>query len=81
MKKPNEWTIRFGAIRKAKDKALLAALEREIADEEKLRAAEAKLTHAEQQAHMKRRASLWPDENSDPKAERERIARAFGRPA
>ena len=65
MKKPNEWTIRFGAIRKAKDKALLAALEKEIADEEKLRAKEAKANPA-------------PCVSEE---ERVRIARAFGRPA
>jgi hypothetical protein len=61
--KPNEWTIRFGAIRKAKDKALLAALEKEIADEEKLRAKQAKIDPA----------PCVSDE------ERVRIARAFGR--
>ena len=64
MKKPNEWTIRFGAIRKAKDKALLAALEKEIADEEKLRAKQAKLDPA---------ACVSEEE-------RVRISRAFGRP-
>jgi hypothetical protein len=65
MKKPNEWTIRFGAIRKAKDKALLAALEKEIADEERLRAKQAKLDPA-------------PCVSEE---ERARISRAFGRPA
>ena len=64
MKKPNEWTIRFGAIRKAKDKALLAALEKEIADEERLRAKQAKANPA-------------PCSTEE---ERVRIARAFGRP-
>jgi hypothetical protein len=63
MKKPNEWTIRFGASRKAKDKALLAALEAEIANEERLRARQAKENPA-------------PCVNDE---ERARIARAFGR--
>jgi hypothetical protein len=57
--------IRFGASRRAKDKALLAALEREIADEEKLRAKQAK----------GQPAPCVSDE------ERARISRAFGRPA
>jgi hypothetical protein len=65
MKKPNEWTIRFGASRKAKDKALLVALEAEIANEEKLRAKQAKANPA----------PCVSDE------ERARISRAFGRPA
>jgi hypothetical protein len=63
--KPNEWTIRFGAIRRAKDKALLAAMEREIAQAERLAARAAKDNPA----------PVVSDE------ERARIARAFGRPA
>ena len=62
--KPNFWQQTFGASRRAKDRALLAAMEREIANEEKLRAAEAK----------KNPAPVISDE------ERFRIARAFGRP-
>ena len=62
--KPNAWATMFGASRRANDKALLAALEKEIANEEKLRAAEAK----------KNPAPCISDE------ERFRIARAFGRP-
>ena len=62
----NAWEKTFGAIRRAKDRALLAALEaQEIANEEKLRAAEAK----------KNPAPCVSDE------ERLRIARAFGRQA
>ena len=63
--RPNYWQQMFGAKRRATDKALLAAMEREIANEEKLRAAEAK----------KHPAPVISDE------ERIRIARAFGRPA
>lgn len=62
--KPNLWQQTFGASRRAKDRALLAAMEHEIANEERLRAAEAK----------KNPAPVISDE------ERFRIARAFGRP-
>ena len=65
MSKKNFWEVQFGAIRRAKDKALLAALEKEIADEEKLRAKQAKANPA-------------PCVSEE---ERVRIARAFGRPA
>ena len=61
--KPNLWSTMFAAKRRAKDRAILASLEREIATEEKLRAAEAK----------KHPAPCINDE------ERFRIARAFGR--
>jgi len=63
--KKNFWEVQFGAIRRAKDKALLQALEREIADEELLRARQAKLDPA-------------PCSTEE---ERVRIARVFGRPA
>ena len=62
--KANYWQTMFGAKRRASDKALLAALEREIANEEKLRAKQAK----------ENPAPCPSDE------ERFRIARAFGRP-
>ena len=61
----NQWEKVFGAERRRKDRALLAALEREIADEEKLRAKQAK----------ENPAPCPSDE------ERFRIARAFGRPS
>jgi hypothetical protein len=64
MPQKNNWLSLFGAKRRATDRALLAAMEREIANEEKLRAAEAK----------KNPAPVISDE------ERFRIARAFGRP-
>ena len=60
----NMWEKLHGASRRRKDRAILASLEREIAMEEKLRAAEAK----------KHPAPVVSDE------ERFRIARAFGRP-
>ena len=63
--KPNLWQQTFGASRRAKDRALLASLEREIAQAERVAAAEAK----------KNPAPCVDDE------ERARIARAFGRPA
>ena len=59
----NFWEATFGAARRRKDRAILASLEREIAMEEKLRAAEAK----------KNPAPVIDDEA------RVRIARAFGR--
>ena len=62
--KPNFWQKTFGAKRRASDRALLASLEREIAQAEKAAAAEAK----------KHPAPCVSDE------ERFRIARAFGRP-
>jgi hypothetical protein len=62
--KKNQWETLFGASRRAKDKALLQSLEREIANEEKARAAEAKANPA-------------PCVDAE---ERARIARAFGRP-
>ena len=61
----NFWEKTYGASRRRKDRALLAALEREIADEEKLRAKQAK----------ENPAPCPSDE------ERFRIARAFGRPS
>lgn len=63
--KPNQWSILFGASRRAKDRALLASVEREIAQTERAAAAEAK----------KNPAPCITDE------ERARIARAFGREA
>ena len=62
--KPNYWQKMFGASRRAKDRALLASVEREIAQAERAAAAEAK----------KNPAPCVSDE------ERFRIARAFGRP-
>ena len=62
--KANLWQKTFGAKRRASDRALLASLEREIAQAEKAAAAEAK----------KHPAPCVSDE------ERFRIARAFGRP-
>jgi hypothetical protein len=40
--KPNDWQSRFGARRRAKDKALLAALEKQIAAEDRQQDAERK---------------------------------------
>jgi hypothetical protein len=60
----NFWQKQFGKSRAAKDRALLAALEREIVTEEKLRAKVARDNPA----------PCISDE------ERVRIARAFGRP-
>jgi ABC-type glutathione transport system ATPase component len=60
---PNEWTRRFGAIRRAKDRAYLAEAERAIALEERLAV---------------KFAPSEPISFSD--GERQRIARAFGRP-
>jgi hypothetical protein len=65
----NFWEKQFGAIRRRKDRALLSAMEREIANEEKLRADPSYLADV---AKMKIR---------DEETERARIARAFGRPA
>ena len=67
--KPNLWEKTFGASRRAKDRALLAALEREIANEEKLRA------NPRQSSPI----DVPPAELNE--AEKRRIARAFGRPA
>ena len=73
--KPNLWSTMFAARRRAIDRALLASLEREIANEEKLRANPA---YQADVAKMKR----WTQEviNEQTDAERKRIARAFGRP-
>jgi hypothetical protein len=60
----NFWEKTYGASRRRKDRALLASLEREIANEEKLRAKAAKDGPA----------PMPTDE------EHARIARAFGRP-
>ena len=62
--KKSQWEILFGASRRAKDRALLASIEREIAQAERAATAEAK----------KNPAPCVSDE------ERYRIARAFGRP-
>ena len=62
--KPNLWQQMFGARRRASDRALLASLERELAQAERAAAAEAK----------KNPAPCVSDE------ERFRIAKAFGRP-
>ena len=62
--KPNLWQQTFGASRRAKDKALLASVEREIAQAERAAAKFAK----------ENPAPVISDE------ERFRIARAFGRP-
>ena len=56
--KKNFWQTIFGDSRRRTDKALLASLERDIADGERLAAKNAKLDNDE----------------------RQRIARAFGRP-
>ena len=63
--KPNTWQRMFGARRRATDRALLAALEREIANEEKLRAS------------PRAPIDIPPAELNE--AEKRRIARAFGR--
>ena len=60
----NAWEKIYGARRRAIDRKLLAAMEREIANEEKLRAKEQTYNPA----------PCIDDE------ERARIARAFGRP-
>ena len=60
----NAWERIYGARRRALDRALLASVEREIAQTERAAAAEAK----------KNPAPVINDE------ERTRIARAFGRP-
>ena len=64
--KANTWQRMFGARRRASDRALLASLEREIANEEKLRA-----------SGRQKAAIELPTDKTE---ERERIARAFGRP-
>ena len=71
----NTWEKMFGSSRRRKDRALLAAMEREIANEEKIRANPA---YQADVAKMKR----WTQEviNEQTDAERKRIARAFGRP-
>jgi hypothetical protein len=61
--KKNQWEILFGASRRAKDRALLASVEREIAQAERAAAKFAK----------ENPAPCVSDE------ERVRIARAFGR--
>lgn len=65
--KQNQWATLFGAKRRATDRALLAALEREIANEEKLRA------NPRQSSPI----DVPPAELNE--AEKRRIARAFGR--
>ena len=62
--KVNFWERQFGAKRRASDRRLLAMLEAEITNEEKLRAKQAK----------ENPAPCLGDE------EKFRIARAFGRP-
>ena len=63
--KPNFWQQTFGAKRRASDRALLASVERELAQAERAAAKFAK----------ENPAPVISDE------ERFRIARAFGRPA
>jgi hypothetical protein len=62
---PNKWSIRYGAIRRAKDRQLLAELERRITAEEQA------ATH--NTISIKRRAPIDDDA-------RAAIAKAFGRP-
>jgi hypothetical protein len=73
MAKVNLWQTMFGAKRRASDRALLASLERDIANGEKIAAANArKMTAAEADAMPVHQIS---------EEERRRIARAFGRPS
>jgi hypothetical protein len=66
MKKKNDWNERFGASRRAKDRALLQAVERAIEEEEETAA----LQRAADSAHAQ-----WLEDEM-----REAIARTFGRP-
>ena len=62
MPQKNNWLSLFGAKRRATDRALLAAMEREIAHEEKLRAAEAKKNPApviSDEGAIPNRSRLW----------------------
>jgi hypothetical protein len=65
MPRKNEWASRFGAKRKEIDRRILAEVERQIAAEEA-----AALQHKADSAHAQ-----WLEDE-----DRERIARAFGRP-
>jgi hypothetical protein len=73
----NDWSVRYGAIRRAKDRALLAQLEKQITAEEQA---------ADRNAISIKRSAPIPDAiNPMPlidlnDAERNRISRAFGRP-
>jgi hypothetical protein len=60
----SNWQARFGAARRAKDRALLAEVEKQIAGEA-----------------VKEMAAQVKGVVADPDEIRERIARAFGRPA
>ena len=71
--KPNLWEKVFGAKRRASDKALLASLERDIANGEKIAAANARKMTAAEAADM--------PVHQITEEERRRIARAFGREA
>ncbi len=75
MPQKNDWSIRFGAIRRAKDRAYLAEAEAAIALEEREKAQTAKIA--------KSPPAGFPDD-PDPidftDNELARIARAFGRP-
>ena len=85
----NLWTKLYAAKRRAIDRALLASMEREIANEEKLRASpewsklQRPITAAEMIDHPEAAAeAICGDVNRIKRAESERarIARAFGRP-
>ena len=69
MTKQNQWAKQFGASRRIKDRAILAAAEAQIASEGSSQ--NAPTTCNDQRCS----ASRLSDE------ERERLARAFGRPA
>ena len=53
--KPNLWQKMYGAKRRASDRRLLALLEKEIADEEKLRAKQAARDARESPEDQRRR--------------------------
>lgn len=70
MPRANDWQCRFGAIRRAKDKAYCEAAERAIVAEEGV-----KRQDAPNSAKMGEAGQSWCDADT-----RAAIARAFGRP-
>ena len=89
----NVWEKLHGASRRRKDRALLAAMEREIANEEKLRANPAyqadvakmkrwtrEVIDAEERKMTAAQADMMPVHQIS-EEQRRRIAAAFGRPA
>lgn len=81
MAKPNEWERRFGAKRRAADKALLEALEAQIVAEELEQARKELLEDPKVKIGAQVKAEYASEELRASNAHwLERIAKAFGRP-